>query len=84
MLYNTARLRDHLGTAVVKEASMVKNFCCETANRVAYKAVQIHGGNGWMKGYQVERFYRDVRLLTVGEGSTEICKMVIARELLKK
>ena len=83
MLYSTARLRDRIGTAVIKEASMVKNFCCEAANRVAYKAVQIHGGAGWMKGYQVERFYRDVRLLTVGEGSTEICKLVIARELLR-
>lgn len=84
MLYHACWLRDTKGTSVIKEASMVKNFCCDMANRVVDKAVQIHGGNGWMKGYQVERFYRDLRVLPIFEGSREICNIVIARELLKE
>lgn len=83
MLYHTAWLRDQYGTAVLKEASMVKLFCTEAALRVVNKAVQIHGGYGWQKGYHVERFYRDLRLLTIFEGTSEIQKVVIARELLK-
>lgn len=84
MLYHACWLRDTKGAPVIKEASMVKNFCCDMANRVVDKAVQIHGGNGWMKGYQVERFYRDLRVLPIFEGSREICNIVIARELLKE
>jgi acyl-CoA dehydrogenase len=83
MLYYTCWLRDTMGQKVVKEASMVKLFCTEMANRVAYKAGQIHGGYGWMKEYAVERFYRDLRLLTLFEGTSEIQKLIIARELMK-
>jgi len=83
MLYHAAWLKDTADRSITMEASQVKYFCTEMANRVAYKAVQIHGGRGWMKGWQVERLYRDVRLLTIGEGATEIAKLVIARELLK-
>jgi acyl-CoA dehydrogenase len=83
MLYHAAWLRDKRGTAVVKEASMVKLFCTQMANRVADMAVQIHGGMGYMKDFPVERFYRDLRLTRIYEGTDEIQKLVIARELMK-
>jgi acyl-CoA dehydrogenase len=83
MLYHAAWLRDTTGAAVVKEAAMVKLFCSEMANRVADMAVQIHGGMGYMKDYPVERFYRDLRLTRIYEGTSEIQRLVIARELLK-
>lgn len=83
MLYHAAWLRDQKGSAVIKEASMVKLFCTEMANRVADMAVQIHGGMGYMKDYPVERFYRDLRLTRIYEGTSEIQRLVIARELLK-
>ena len=84
MLYHAAWLRDAKGTAVIKEASMVKLFCTQMANRVADMAVQIHGGMGYMKDFAVERFYRDLRLTRIYEGTDEIQKMVIARNLLKE
>jgi len=68
---------------VVKEASMVKLFCTEMANRVADMAVQIHGGMGYMKDFPVERYYRDLRLTRIYEGTSEIQRLVISRELLK-
>ncbi len=83
MLYHAARLRDKKGSSVIKEASMVKLFCTEMANRVADMAVQIHGGMGYMKDFPVERYYRDLRLTRIYEGTSEIQKMVIARQLLK-
>ncbi len=83
MLYHAAHLRDVKGTAVVKEASMVKLFCTEMAGRVADMAVQVFGGMGYMKDFPVERFYRDLRLTRIYEGTSEIQKLVIARELLK-
>ncbi len=83
MLHHAAWLRDKRGTAVIKEASMVKLFCTEMANRVADMAVQIHGGMGYMKDFPVERFYRDLRLTRIYEGTSEIQRNVIARELLK-
>jgi len=83
MIYHAAWLRDKRGSAVVKEAAMVKLYCSEMANRVADMAVQIHGGMGYMKDYPVERFYRDLRLTRIYEGTSEIQRLVIARELLK-
>jgi acyl-CoA dehydrogenase len=68
---------------VIKEASMVKLFCTEMAGQVADMAVQIHGGMGYMKDFPVERFYRDLRLTRIYEGTSEIQKLVIARELMK-
>jgi acyl-CoA dehydrogenase len=82
MLYHAACLRDE-GKKVIKEASMVKLFCTEMANRVANSAVQIFGGMGYMKDFPVERFYRDLRLYTIYEGTSEIQRMVIARELTR-
>jgi alkylation response protein AidB-like acyl-CoA dehydrogenase len=77
-----AELKDS-GIAVTKESSMAKLFASETAVRVANEAVQIHGGYGFIKDYPVEKFYRDSKLCTIGEGTSEIQKLVIARQLLK-
>ncbi|HEY7337255.1 MAG TPA: acyl-CoA dehydrogenase family protein [Bryobacteraceae bacterium] len=71
------------GVTVNKESSMAKLFASETAVRVANEAVQIHGGYGFIKDYPVEKFYRDSKLCTIGEGASEIQKLVIARQLLK-
>ncbi|WP_258104548.1 acyl-CoA dehydrogenase family protein [Marinoscillum sp. MHG1-6] len=65
------------------EAAMAKLYCSEIAKEVADEAVQIHGGYGLMKEYDVERFYRDQRLLQIGEGTSEIQRLVIARQILK-
>lgn len=83
MLYHAAWLRDHKGASVIKEASMVKLFCTETANKVADMAMQLHGGMGYMKDFPIERFYRDLRLSRIYEGTNEIQKVVISRELLR-
>lgn len=77
-----ADLRDRKQPAGMN-ASMAKLFAAETANWVAGKAVQIHGGYGYMKDYPVERIYRDARILTIYEGTSEVQKTVIARALLK-
>jgi len=66
------------------ESSMAKLFAGEVAVRVANEAVQIHGGYGFIKDYPVEKFYRDVKLCTIGEGTSEIQRLVIARQLLGK
>jgi alkylation response protein AidB-like acyl-CoA dehydrogenase len=66
------------------ESSMAKLYASEVAVRVANEAVQIHGGYGFIKDYPAEKFYRDAKLCTIGEGTSEIQRMVIARELLKK
>jgi alkylation response protein AidB-like acyl-CoA dehydrogenase len=71
------------GLSVNKESSMAKLYTSETAVRVANEAVQIHGGYGFIKDYPVEKFYRDAKLCTIGEGTSEIQRMVIARQLLK-
>jgi alkylation response protein AidB-like acyl-CoA dehydrogenase len=72
------------GRRVTREGSMAKLFAGEVAVKVANEAVQIHGGYGFIKDYPVEKYYRDVKLCTIGEGTSEIQRMVIARELLRK
>ncbi len=67
-----------------REASMAKLYAGEVAVRVANEAVQIHGGYGFIKDYPAEKFYRDVKLCTIGEGTSEIQRLVIARDLLRK
>jgi alkylation response protein AidB-like acyl-CoA dehydrogenase len=79
-LYRAAWLRDS-GKRVTAEAAMAKLYCSEVAKEVADEAVQIHGGYGLMKDYPVERFYRDQRLLQIGEGTSEIQRLVISRSL---
>ncbi len=84
MLYHAAWLRDTTGRPVTKEAAMAKVFCTEMAGRVADMALQIHGGMGYMKELPIERFYRDLRLTRIYEGTSEIQRLVIARRLLKE
>jgi alkylation response protein AidB-like acyl-CoA dehydrogenase len=71
------------GSSVNQESSMAKLYASEVAVRVANEAVQIHGGYGFLKDYPVEKYYRDAKLCTIGEGTSEIQKLVIARQLLK-
>ena len=80
--YRAASMLDR-GERVTRESSMAKLFASEAAVRIANEAVQIHGGYGFIKDYPVEKFYRDVKLCTIGEGTSEIQRMVIARQLLK-
>jgi len=74
--------KDH-GLPFTQSASMAKLFASEMANRAAYQALQIHGGYGYMKEFKVERLYRDARATTIYEGTSEIQRLVIARELLR-
>jgi acyl-CoA dehydrogenase len=67
--------------ATDKEVSMTKLFTSEVANRIAYDALQIHGGYGYIREFPVERFYRDARVLTIGAGTSEIMKEIIAKRL---
>ncbi|MET3318847.1 acyl-CoA dehydrogenase family protein [Peribacillus butanolivorans] len=71
------------GKKVIKEASMAKLFASDVFNRVADKAVQIHGGMGYMAEYPVERFYRDARITKIYEGTNEIQRLIIARNILE-
>ncbi|PIP77494.1 MAG: hypothetical protein COW85_08675 [Ignavibacteria bacterium CG22_combo_CG10-13_8_21_14_all_37_15] len=82
MTFKAAAMKDK-GLSNTKEAAMAKLFASEMAEKVANDAVQIFGGYGFVKDYPVEKFYRDVKLLTIGEGTSEIQKLVIARQLLK-
>jgi alkylation response protein AidB-like acyl-CoA dehydrogenase len=82
LTYRAGWMKDH-GQRVTKESSMAKLFASEIAVRATSEAVQIHGGNGFIKDYPVEKFYRDVKLCTIGEGTSEIQRLVIARQLLK-
>lgn len=80
LLYKACWLKD-TGKPFAKEAAMSKLYCSEIAREVADEAVQIHGGYGLMKDYPVERFYRDQRLLQIGEGTSEIQRLVISRHI---
>ncbi len=80
MVYNAANLEDQ-GEPFSMEASMAKLYASEMAVRAAVNAVQIHGGYGLTKEYAVERFFRDVKLYTIGEGTSEVQRMVIAKRL---
>jgi hypothetical protein len=82
LTYRAAWMKDR-GEKTTKESAMAKLFASETAVAVANLAVQIHGGYGFTKDFPVEKFYRDVKLCTIGEGTSEIQRMVIARQLLK-
>ena len=82
MVLDAAARRD-AGEPVVKLAAMCKYFASEMVGRVADRAVQIHGGAGYIADYAVERFYRDVRLFRIYEGTSQIQQLIIAREMLK-
>ena len=81
LIYKTAWLKDQ-ERPYAKEAAMAKLYATEMAERVCYDAIQIHGGYGYSREYPVERLYRDARLMTIGEGTSEILRMVIARHVL--
>ena len=82
LTYRAATMLDS-GKRVTRESAMAKLFASESAVWIANEAVQIHGGYGFTKDYPVEKFYRDVKLCTIGEGTSEIQRLVIARQLLK-
>jgi len=84
LVYQAAWLADSGAARFTRESSMAKLFASEVAVRVANECVQIHGGYGFIKDYPAEKFYRDVKLCTIGEGTSEIQKLVIARQLLGK
>lgn len=81
LLYKAAWLKQQ-GRPHIKEASMAKMFATEMAERVCRNAIQVHGGYGYSSEYPVERIYRDARLMTIGEGTSEIQRLVIARQIL--
>jgi acyl-CoA dehydrogenase len=83
ILYRSAWLYDQ-GKPFSREAAMTKLYCSEALARCADKAVQIHGGMGYMREYPIERFYRDARITRIYEGTNEIQKLVIARDVIKK
>lgn len=83
LLVQKAAMMKDAGEDINLAAAQAKYFASEVATRVANEAVQIHGGYGFIKDFPVEKLYRDVKLLTIGEGTSEVQKMVIARNLLK-
>lgn len=80
-IYKAAWLKDE-GRPYSKEAAIAKLYATEMAERVLYDAIQIHGGYGYSREYHVERMYRDARLMTIGEGTSEIQRLVISRHVL--
>lgn len=83
LVYDASLSKDR-GQDVIKLAAMAKLFASEVAVRATRTAIQIHGGYGYMKDYEVERLYRDAKVTVIGEGTSEIQKLVIARELLRE
>jgi alkylation response protein AidB-like acyl-CoA dehydrogenase len=83
LVYRAAWLKDQ-GRPFTKEAAMAKLFASEAAERTAFKAIQIHGGYGYSSEYPVERIYRDQRLMTIGEGTSEVQRLVISRRVLEE
>jgi len=82
LTFRAAAMKD-AGMKTTQESSMAKLFASEVAVRCANEGVQIHGGYGFIKDYPAEKFYRDVKLCTIGEGTSEVQRLVIARQLLK-
>lgn len=83
MTLDAARRRD-LGEKITLEASCCKLFASEMCGRVVDRVVQIHGGAGYVAGYAAERLYRDARILRIYEGTSEVQRLVIARELARR
>jgi len=82
LVYQTARLKDR-GGAITRQAAMAKFKASTVAMRCASLAIQIHGGAGYMTDHPVERYFRDAKLMEIGEGTSQIQQLVIARELLR-
>jgi len=83
MLYWAAWLKDE-GRPYAKEAGMAKLLATDISEKTCRNAIQIHGGFGYSREFEVERFYRDTRLMSIGEGTSEILRMVIGRHLMKE
>ena len=83
LIYHAARRKD-AGEEFARYASMCKLFASEMAMRVTNHAIQIHGGYGYCREYHVERFYRDAKLAEIGEGTSEIQRIIIARSILNE
>jgi alkylation response protein AidB-like acyl-CoA dehydrogenase len=83
LTYRASSLLDK-GVPISKEASMAKLYASEAANKIVYLALQIHGGYGYSKEFTVEQLYRDARVLTLYEGTSEIQRLVISRHLLRE
>lgn len=83
LLYYDAAIRYDRGERITQHAAMAKLYASETATFAAHRAIQIHGGAGFLKDFDVERYYRDARITEIYEGTSEIMKFVIAREALK-
>lgn len=83
LVYNAALAKDH-GTSIAKEAAMAKMYASEVARRACHRALQIFGGNGYMKDLPLERFYRDQRILEIYEGTSEIMRIIIGRQAIKE
>ena len=82
LVYHAARLKD-AGLPYAKEGSMAKLYASEAAMRITYDAIQVHGGYGYSREYPVERMWRDAKLCTIGEGTSEIQRMIISRSVLR-
>jgi alkylation response protein AidB-like acyl-CoA dehydrogenase len=82
LLTRRAAVMKDAGRKTTLESSMAKLMASEVAVRICDEAVQLHGGYGFTKEYPVEKFYRDVKLCTIGEGTSEIQRLIIAREIL--
>ena len=83
LIYHAAWLKDN-GKDVIKDAAIAKLFSSEATMKITTEAIQVLGGYGYIKEYNVERFFRDAKILTIGEGTSEVQKIVITREILKK
>lgn len=83
LVYNTAVMKDAGAKDASMRCSMSKYFAAEAANHIAYKAVQVFGGYGFIKGYKVERMYRDARITSIYEGTSQIQQVVISNTLLR-
>jgi butyryl-coA dehydrogenase len=83
LVYDAAMKKDSGGVPGL-ESAMAKYYAAETANEVAYKALQLHGGYGYIKDYPIERIYRDARILSIYEGTSQVQQMVIAGHVIKK
>jgi alkylation response protein AidB-like acyl-CoA dehydrogenase len=83
LMYRAASMKDN-GRKTTKESSMAKLFASEISVRVCEEAIQIHGGYGYTKDYPAEKYWRDSKLCTIGEGTSEIQRIIIAREILKQ
>ena len=83
LTFHAAWKKDN-GHDIIKEAAMAKLFASEAAMKITTDAIQIHGGYGYVKDYDVERYFRDAKILEIGEGTSEVQRLIILKQILKK